>query len=118
MLTRTRLSRLLRLIASAIVVLAIAGYALSRSLPYIHGPEILVLQPLDGSTIATTTVDIVGRAIRINSLRLDGKLISVDEAGNFKERLVVFPGVNVISLDATDQFKRQTRTEVRVYGAI
>ena len=43
--------------------------------------------------------------------------IETDESGNFKETLVVFPGVNVISFNATDQFKRMVRAELRVFGS-
>ena len=39
---------------------------------------------------------------------------ALDEKGNFKENLVVFPGVNIITLDAKDQFGRATEKQIEV----
>ncbi len=115
-LTRTRFSRLLRVTGTAVAVLIIAAYAGYRSLPYIRGPIISVFQPVNGSTISTTTATVIGRADRVNSLSLDGNPTQIDESGNFKQTLIIFPGANIIYLDATDQFKRSTHAEIRVFG--
>ncbi len=115
-LTRTRFSQLLRMAALAVVIIVIIGYAITRSLPYFQGPEIAVFQPLNGSTISSTTMTLIGRARRINSLSINNHPIQIDEQGNFRETLIVFPGINVISLDATDQFKRSTHSELRILG--
>lgn len=116
-LTRTRFSKLLKLAALVAVLIVIIGYAVTRSLPYFRGPEIAVFQPLNGSTISSTTVTIIGRAQRINSLGINAHPIQIDEQGNFKETLIVFPGINIISLDATDQFNRSAHLELRILGA-
>ncbi len=115
-LTRTRFSKLLRILATAAVVVLIAAYAGYRSLSYMRGPVIQIFQPVNGSTISTTTVTIMGQALRVNSLSLNDFPIQIDEEGNFKQTLIVFPGVNVMSLYATDQFKRSAREEIRIFG--
>jgi hypothetical protein len=40
----------------------------------------------------------------------------MNELGDFKEILIVFPGVNTLTLRATDQFGRGTETRVEVFG--
>jgi hypothetical protein len=117
-ITRTRLMKLVRIAATVVAVLLIAGYASYRSLPYLRGPQIHIFQPLNGSSIATSTVTVIGRAERVNSLSLNDNPLQVDEEGDFKQTLIVFPGVNVITLKAADQFGRFTVTELRLFGAM
>jgi hypothetical protein len=114
--TRTRFSRLVRIIATVVAILIVVAYAVYRSFAYVRGPVITVFQPINGASIASTTVTIIGRADRVNSLSLNDDLVQVDESGNFKETIIVFPGVNTITLEATDQFKRAVRTELSLFG--
>jgi len=115
-ITRTRFIRIIKIVAAAIVVLAIVCFIVWRSLPYARGPVIEVFQPLSGSTVSDKTVDVVGRADRVSSLTINGDQISMDEKGNFQEKIAVFQGVNMITLGATDQFGRATKTTVEILG--
>ncbi len=115
-LTRTKFAKLVRLIVLIAIVVVIAGYVAFRSLPYLKGPTISIFQPINGSSISSTTLTIIGRASRINSLSMNDNPVLVDETGNFKETVVVFPGLNVISFYATDQFQRSIKQELKIYG--
>lgn len=115
-MTRSRFIRLLRLIAIIVVAAILVGYAIWRSFAYARGPVINVFQPISGSTVSSTTMEIVGRADRVSSLTLDGNPISIDEAGNFSETIAVFAGTNMITLDATDQFGRSVEKMIEVVG--
>ena len=98
------------------IVVTIVGYATWRSLSYARGPSIRVFQPLPGISLNTKTIEIIGRAERINSLTLNGNPISIDEQGNFKETVAVFAGVNIITLGATDQFGRARSETIEIFG--
>ncbi len=113
---RTSTLRFIRLAAIIVVALVIIIFALSRSLNYIHGPKIEIFQPINGSAVASTTVTIIGRADRINALSLNGKTVFIDELGNFKETVTLFPGVNILTLDAHDQFGRETSSQLELVG--
>lgn len=115
-LTRTRFNKLLRLSLLIVIIVVIVGYAAFRSLPYFKGPGLVIFEPANGSTISSTTVTIIGRASRVNLIEMNGAPIQIDESGNFKETLIVFPGINVISFDVTDQFKRKVHSELRLLG--
>jgi len=115
-LNRTATLRLIRYGLVALGCILIALYALSRSLNYIHGPTINIFQPINGSAIASSTVTIIGQALRVNSLSLNGKGVFIDEAGNFKETLLVFPGMNNITLSAKDQFGRSVSKQLELVG--
>lgn len=115
-LTRSRFVRMVRIAAAALAVVVVAGYGAYRSLPYIRGPVIHIFQPLNGSSVSSTTVTVIGRVERVNSLSLNDNPLPVDEAGDFKQTIVVFPGVNILSFDATDQFSRETRVDLQIFG--
>lgn len=70
------------------------------------GPEIIIFEPRNGSTIATSTVLIRGQALRIQDISLNNRPILIDEQGNFSETLLLFPGYNVSLISAQDKFDR------------
>jgi hypothetical protein len=114
--SRTKTLRIIRIAVISIVALLIVAYAIWRSLNYARGPVINIYQPLNGSAISTSTVNIIGQALRVNSLSLNGKTVFIDEAGNFSETLIVFTGTNILTFDAHDQFGRETKKELELVG--
>ncbi len=115
-MTRSTTRYLIKIILTVIIGLTIFGYALWRSLGYARGPEIDISYPSDGYATTSAIINISGRAQRINSISLNGSPITIDESGNFSETIIVFPGINNISLEAKDQFGRQTDTKLRIVG--
>ena len=115
-LTRTANIRLLKIAGAIAIVGIIIIYAVWRSFNYTLGPGIEINEPADGSSVFSPTISIKGKATRINDLSLNGKMISVDQEGNFSETIVVFPGLNTISLSASDQFGRKIKREIRLAG--
>ena len=115
-LTRTNWLRIIRIGIASLLAILIVAYAISRSLNYARGPKIDIFQPLDGSAIASSTVMIVGRAERINSLSMNGQTVFVDEMGNFTETVIVFKGMNTLTFDAKDQFGREVKKELDLVG--
>ncbi|MDE2038314.1 MAG: hypothetical protein KGI69_03810 [Patescibacteria group bacterium] len=115
-ITRSRFQRALRWGIFAAAAAVVVGYAIWRSVAYLQGPEIDVLQPVDGATAPSTTVEVIGRAQRVSSISLNGSPISIDQSGGFRQTIVVFPGADFISLSATDQFGRSVSKTIEVYG--
>jgi hypothetical protein len=110
------LLRTIRVSGAVLICAVIIGYISWRSLPYAQGPRIDVFEPVDGSAVAGPTIDVVGQAERVVSLTLNGSPISVNEQGSFKETLIVFPGVNTLTLRAADQFGRGTEARLEIFG--
>ena len=115
-LTRTNTLRLIKIGAGALIILLIAGYALSRSLNYARGPHITVLEPEHGAAILASTTLVRGQVERANNITLNGKALLIDEEGHFSETIIVFTGVNVITLEASDQFERSVEMRIEVVG--
>jgi hypothetical protein len=116
-LTRSSLLRLLTYGLAGIALAVVIGYAAWRSFDYLRGPTIEIFQPADGSTIASSSITILGRADRINTMNLNGRSIAMNEEGYFAEILIIFPGVNIISLSGTDQFGRSSDAQIRLFGS-
>lgn len=116
--TRTTVIRSFRAMGVVIAICIIVAYAIWRSLNYARGPMIVVFEPKNGSSIASSTVIVSGRAERVNRLSVNGQAISVDERGAFKERIVIFPGLNKLTLSADDQFGRSTKLTLDLVGTV
>jgi hypothetical protein len=116
--TRTHNRRLVKFAGVSILVLAIAAFAMSRSLNYARGPEISIIEPANGATINSPTVIIRGMATRVNKIALNGNPISMDEQGNWNETVVIFSGLNKITVSATDRFGRSIEKTLDLVGEI
>ncbi len=116
-LTRTSTLRLIKYTAISLVAIIIIAYAIARSLAYARGPKIDLNSPTDGAVISSPTVDLIGMIERAHNLTINGGAVSIDEQGHFKQTIVVFPGLNKLTLRATDQFDRNTETDIVIVGA-
>ncbi len=95
---------IIRVLLIAFFVLVIVGYSIFQSIKIISGPQISVASPLSGSTITQSDVDIKGVAKNISFISLNDRPIYIDESGNFQEKLLLYPGYNIIKLQARDKF--------------
>lgn len=114
---RQKIFRLIRIGAIVLVTSVIVGYAVWRSLDYARGPKIEIFTPQNGESTASSTIVVSGRAIRTDSLKLNGQPVPIDESGTFKETIIVFPGINVMTLTAHDKFERNVFENVTIVGS-
>lgn len=101
-------------VSGIIIIVAIALYALYQSRIFIQGPEIILDHPQDGSTITERLVVVRGRVHNISRLHLNGREILTNEAGEFEEPMILFPGNNIISIDGEDNFNRRIDKELHI----
>ena len=104
----------IRAIIITVFILTIVGYSLFQANKFITGPKIYINSPTDGETTATSSVDIAGQAKNIAFISLDDKPIFIDEQGNFSEKLLLYPGYNIIKMFAKDHFGRTTEKQIGV----
>lgn len=105
--------KLLKIISLSIFFLFIILYAFFRSKELIFGIKIK-----DVNMQNARLNDVVGQGIKVNdssflltgnaknatNLYLNGREISVDQKGNFKEDLALLSGYNIINIKAKDKF--------------
>ena len=112
--TRTTFLRIIKIGSAILVILLIVAYALWRSFAYARGPRITLSEPANYASVTSTTTHVIGRVERANTITLNGKAITIDEQGNFDETIIVFPGTNILTLVARDQFERSIETQVQI----
>ena len=117
-LTRTTNILILKWLGILLVIGIIVTYAISRTFDYAQGPEILIFEPVNGSIATTSLVTITGQALRINKIYLNDNPISVDEEGYWNENIIVFKGLNRITVKAEDQFGRKISKGIELVGEI
>lgn len=115
-MTRSALLKYLKI--GLIIVLAgiLISYAAWRSFNYAKGPAIEIFEPANGASIASSSVIIKGKGDRVNDVTLNGAELLIDEEGYFSRQVVIFPGMNILTLTARDQFERKTVKEIRLFG--
>ncbi len=116
--TRTTFIRLLKIVSTVVVAGIIISYAIWRSLNYARGPHVEIFEPRDGSAVTESITTIKGQALRVNTLLVNGKSISINENGDFTYSLIIFPGSNIITFEASDQFGRKISQVLTLVGTV
>ncbi len=105
----TNAKKIVKIGGMTIFFLVIILYAFFRSRDLIFGVQVMNVDingaPIQsGATITDNTVEITGVARNAIDLTLDGRAISVNQAGNFDETIALLPGYNIINIRAKDKF--------------
>lgn len=87
-----------------LLLLLLLGYGFWQARFYLRGPQIYLDFPEEGAVLATSILELKGRAFEISRLTLNGYPIYINETGEFKEGRVLSPGLNIIQLEGTDRF--------------
>jgi hypothetical protein len=98
----------------AFFVLIIVGYGLFQSQKIIGGPKISISSPTTGEVVTHGDVDIAGVATNISAISLNDRPIFIDEAGKFSEKLMLYPGYNIIKLTAQDKFGKKVEKDLEL----
>ena len=101
--------------AIIIAVVLIVVYGMFNARNIIIGPEIEIISPNPESETTENLVIIRGVAKNVTFLSLNNRAIFMDQEGNFKEKLLLSPGFNIISLYGRDRFKQGVTEEFKIY---
>ncbi len=104
-------SKLTRIVLGAFFLLVIL-YAYYEARGIVYGPSVEVPQGVQ--VVTERFIVIEGVAARIAELSMNGRPISVTEAGAFSEPYVLTPGLNRIIFDATDRYGKTTQEVVEI----
>ena len=114
--SRTEIIRLTKTLLVFFLIIIVAVFVIFRSLNYLKGPNVRIDSPANGSIVTSRSIQISGNAQRINKITLNGFPISIDEQGNWKENLIIFDGLNKITINVEDQFGRKTSKKLDIIG--
>jgi len=104
----------IRIIFFTVLVLVILGYSGFQARKILEGPELKVTSLKTGAVLKDPLVEIKGVAYNIKEISMDDRPIYIDEKGNFNEKLLLFPGYNIIKLKAGDKFGKVTSKTLEV----
>lgn len=96
----------MKLAVALIVVVFVGGYALYESRNLIIGPRLQIVEPASGFSTKKAVVEVKGWAKNISFISINDLQISVDELGQFREKVILFPGYNAIKVSVHDKFGR------------
>ncbi|MEK7569282.1 MAG: hypothetical protein AAB500_00100 [Patescibacteria group bacterium] len=97
--------KILKYAALSVFSLVIVIYAYFRSTELIWGVKVknVVLQREE------SMLKISGNAKNAVHLALNGREISIDQAGNWNEALALLPGYNLLDINAKDKFGHESQ---------
>jgi len=106
-----------KLIQGAILLLAVLGIAIYFFVglkKIVAPPSISLVAPPDGMVTTERSVVIEGRTEQEVSLRINGKSVSPDDNGNFRDALDLQEGLNVITIIGAKKYSKEMTVTRRI----
>ncbi|MDH5442280.1 MAG: hypothetical protein OEX08_01620 [Candidatus Nomurabacteria bacterium] len=97
------------------VIVGIIGYAIFRLLPLFRGPNIVLLEP-DNGTVTEPIVTVSGNSARTQNLLINGQTQDLEQNGDFITTLAIPVGYTIIELYATDRFGKKDSLVRHIYN--
>lgn len=96
------------------LILVAVIYGGFKGYPLLAGPNIELVDPLDGEVVSSTTFQVSGKVKRVKEITLQGRQIPIDTNGEFKETLVPQMPYTILILSATDFYGKTITKMIRV----
>jgi cytoskeletal protein RodZ len=77
-------------------------------------PPLQITSPQNGSTVSSSEVTISGKTDSNATVYIEKNAVSVDQNGNFKTTINVFPGQTTISVSVINKFSRETDKQITI----
>jgi hypothetical protein len=108
------LSFFLKTAAGGLLVAAVLSISIYATRDLSRGAELTLSYPTDRLSVKNALIEVVGNVSNANSVTLDDRKIFVTEAGDFKEKLLLLPGYNIMTITVEDRFNRKKIKRVEV----
>jgi len=107
---------LLKTLVITFGVVVLLGYAYFQTRDFLSGPQLVITEPQNGQTVASTSPEILvrGHAEHISFLTINGLQVFTDENGDFSRKLLLPDGLVIITIEAQDKFKRSVKEELQL----
>ena len=92
----------------------IFGYGIARSRDLLFGIKVTTSGITDGMSTTTKLLTFGGVASHAIDVTVDGQKIPLAQNGTWTDTIALMPGYNVITLVATDKFKRTTTQTYKI----
>lgn len=106
----SRVKNLLLFVLIALFVI----YFIYEARNLFYGLSVTINYPPDGIALQRSMIPVEGTVKNASFVMLNGRKIYTDESGRFREELILAPGINILTLEATDRFGKTVRDIHRV----
>lgn len=96
-------------IVSALILLAVGGfvYLYQEFQSFASVPRLIIVDPSDGQIVNSNAIYVRGTTEKDASLMINGQPVLVREGGDFYEQVHLQPGLNSLTVSATNKFKKE-----------
>ena len=101
--------------ALVLIILTVA-YGLFQARTLIQGPILEIAYPTPGETITGQLYEVRGNAYNVSRVKINGRAITTDLEGNFRETMVTPDGLEVLFIEAENRLGRYTSERIEIYG--
>ena len=116
------IKKIVKIAGFSVFFILIIIYAVFISKDLIFGIKITEVNLSDGlpaqsgAVFTDNIVKLTGNARNAIKLTLNGREISIDQAGNFNETIALLPGYNIVTIKAQDKFGYEDEKNFRLIG--
>lgn len=96
-------------IGSAVVVIGLIAYIAGGVVAFLAPPNLKIFQPEPDSRVTSNNLIVAGVTDPAVSLSINGELVTVDPAGQFKREIALNPGLNTLEFVAINRIGKETR---------
>lgn len=96
----------IKIYAFIALLLIIFIYFIFKIFNFIYGPIITIYSPKPGEIVKSDTFNVVGNVKNARNIYLNGKEITIDENGDFKEEIISKYPYTLIVINATDKYEK------------
>lgn len=97
-----------------ILFILLIAYSLYQARALLVGPQVSIESPQDGQVVEDPLVVMEGQSKNIAWISLNDRQIFTNEEGVWSEKLLVSPGLSIMTVKARDRFGRETEKSVRI----
>jgi hypothetical protein len=108
------LRKLVYLSIFVVLLAGVLGFGATRALPVFLGPKVDVSSPINGAIADGTSVSVRGTVYRAKTLYINGVPTAFTENGIFESLVVVYPGNNLLVVEAYDKYDRKASVTINV----
>jgi hypothetical protein len=108
--------KILKIALLSVLFIFMAVYAFFNTRDLVFGVKIEDVVLVRGENEKVNIVTITGNAENAKVLTINGREISIDQAGNFNETIALILGYNTVTIRAEDKFGLQDEKNYQLTG--
>lgn len=100
-----------------VAVLVTFVYLFREYYAFVSAPRLIIHEPIDQDIVFHADLFVRGETDKRARVSINGEPVSVDAEGNFVEKLLLQPGLNIIDISAVNRFEKERRETIRIDAA-